>query len=407
MRVLTTAAEINEELMRLIEECSSCQMAVAWASVGFKAFRLLENNALKIERMVVGTQFYQTDPQFIETFLTHPATRFVLQKDNKGRVFHPKVYLFKKTESEWECLVGSPNFTAGGVRNNDEIAVLVTHEDQGATAFLSGMIATIESYWRKAVILSPSDLKAYQDTWNSKQPALEAVQGPLQAKPILTCTWAEYYEMLRYNSDKVPQHYSIEGRLQVIREIQALFATHLHFEDIEPSRQKQIAGTLHYRRGTVDGVNYLWFGSMWGAGMFKAAINHNDPNLSLALDAIPSKGEVSRAAYLEYIERFKKAFPQGRDGLPMATRLLAMKRPDVFVCLDSKNEAKLYEDFGIAKGVKRKDYRKYWDSIIVPLMASPWWKSSQPESVVEREVWEARAAFLDCLYYEGIDLSEA
>lgn len=87
----------------------------------------------------------------------------------------------------------------------------------------------------------------------------------------------------------------------------------------------------------------------------------------------------------------------------MASRLLAMKRPDVFVCLDSKNETKLQDSFRIAKRVKHKDYEKYWDSIIVPIMSSPWWTSSPPPSGVEREVWQARAAFLDCLYYEGID----
>lgn len=136
-------------------------------------------------------------------------------------------------------------------------------------------------------------------------------------------------------------------------------------------------------------------------------IKDNNPNISLALDAIPPNVSVSKVDYLKYIERFKRAFPKGRDGLPMASRLLAMKRPDLFLCIDSKNESKLYESFGILKAIKRKDYEKYWDLIIVPLMASPWWKSPPPSSGIEREVWQARAAFLDCLYYEGVDLPDA
>lgn len=291
----------------------------------------------------------------------------------------------------------------GGIKNNSEIAVLANQEDQGAAEFLSGMIQTIEGYWKKAVTLSPTDLKAYRETWAKKLPALKEVKGAVEVEPVLNCSWDKYYEMLTYNSERVPDHYSIEGRLQVIRSVQGLFAANPHFKDIEPKKRKCIAGTLHYRNGVVDGVNYLWFGSMWGAGMFKGVIKDNNPNISLALDAIPFSGDVSKTDYLS-VERFKKAFPQGRDGLPMASRLLAMKRPDVFVCLDSKNETKLYDSFGISKGVKRKDYEKYWDSIIVPIMASPWWKSSPPASKVEREVWQARAAFLDCLYYEGIDL---
>jgi hypothetical protein len=87
MRILTTASGINNELVRLIRECSSCQIAVAWASVGFEAFHLLAKDHQKIRRMVVGTHFYQTHPQFIEMFLTNPSVRFVLNPDG---VFHRK-----------------------------------------------------------------------------------------------------------------------------------------------------------------------------------------------------------------------------------------------------------------------------------------------------------------------------
>jgi HKD family nuclease len=103
MRVLTTAAEVNAELMRLLRDCSWCQVAVAWASVGFKAFDLLANSAKKTEKMVVGTHFYQTHPDFIKRFLTYSNVRFVLNPDG---VFHVKVYLFEKSSGEWECVVG-------------------------------------------------------------------------------------------------------------------------------------------------------------------------------------------------------------------------------------------------------------------------------------------------------------
>ncbi len=38
MKLLANAT-INSELTRLFDECRSCQMAVAWASVGFDAFK--------------------------------------------------------------------------------------------------------------------------------------------------------------------------------------------------------------------------------------------------------------------------------------------------------------------------------------------------------------------------------
>jgi HKD family nuclease len=118
MKVLTTCGKIDQELRRLIEECSSCQIAVAWASIGFAAFDQLANHRSKIERMIVGTHFYQTHPQFLETFFKHPNVRCIFKPDG---VFHPKVYLFFRGAGEWECLIGSPNFTQGGCDLNDEM----------------------------------------------------------------------------------------------------------------------------------------------------------------------------------------------------------------------------------------------------------------------------------------------
>ena len=111
MKLLTTRDQISDELLRLIKECSSCQIAVAWASIGFKAFDRLAKYRSKITKMIVGTHFWQTDPEFIENFMNHPNVQFIM---NTNGVFHPKVYLFVKARGEWECLIGSPNFTRGG-----------------------------------------------------------------------------------------------------------------------------------------------------------------------------------------------------------------------------------------------------------------------------------------------------
>jgi HKD family nuclease len=174
MRVLAKAVEINMELTRLITECSSCRLAVAWASVGFEAFDLLAKNSTKIEKMIVGTHFYQTHPDFIETFLTHPNVRFVLKP--KG-VFHPKVYLFQKVGDEWECLLGSQKFTQAGVSTNDEMAVLMTNWDHGAKEAIGKIKATIDGYWLNADHLSRAELEAYQEAWEQKKPTLDNLQG--------------------------------------------------------------------------------------------------------------------------------------------------------------------------------------------------------------------------------------
>src|SRR5262249_50503526 len=75
---------------------------------------------------------------------------------------------------------------------------------------------------------------------------------------------------------------------------------------------------------------------------FKAAIRDNRQEISDALDAIPPAVEpVTKADYMRFVRLFRGAFPNGGGGLATGTRLLAMKRPDVFVCLDRKNRGNL------------------------------------------------------------------
>ena len=410
MKLLTTTAQISQELLRLIKECSSCKIGVAWASIGFKAFELLVEHRSKIERMIVGTHFYQTNPQFIRDFLDHPNVRFIMRADG---VFHPKVYLFLKTPGEWECVVGSPNFTHGGFDSNDEMAVLISNQDAGAEAALNDVTTRLDAYWAASSPISKAELNVYQEAWKRKQPLVRSLRGkfgnphreeeeddrgknPLSVR-ILQMAWAEYFEGVRGEQDHEPHDHSMEGRLNVIRVTKRLFSEHEKFGQIDSIGRQKIAGLV-----MADGVNFLWFGSMRGSGYFKNAIRNNNENLSLALELIPAVGPVSREAYVAYINQYRQAFPSGGVLIGTATRLLAIKRPDTFVCLDSRNKARLCAAFGIKRKV---GYEEYWDSIIERIInEAAWWSSPPPPSGMEREVWEARAAFLDSHYYDGKDM---
>src|SRR5881296_3149491 len=76
--------------------------------------------------------------------------------------------------------------------------------------------------------------------------------------------------------------HSVTQRLKVIQTAKQLFADHQHFNQINLNGHRKIAGLV-----IEDGVDYRFFGSMKGVGMFQKAINTNDENLSLALDVIP------------------------------------------------------------------------------------------------------------------------
>lgn len=200
--------------------------------------------------------------------------------------------------------------------------------------------------------------------------------------PILGKTWQEYY-----NCIKAKDRYW-KTRLKVTQSVRKLFNKHVHFYDMNYIERRKIAGL-------IKESEYLWFGSMIGAGKFWQAVKWNNKHLSQALDLIPDSGGISRDMYIKYIEEYRKAFPKGRDGIATATRLLTMKRPDIFVCLNKQN-LELCKDFGTSISIT---YELYWDLIIEPIMKSTWWNAPCPNSPTELEVWQARAAFLDSIYY--------
>ena len=168
MKLVTTALEIKSVLIHLIEECSSCQIAVAWASADFEVFNVLLNNSDKISRMIVGIHFYQTHPTFIKTFLDNRHVRFVM---NPNGVFHPNTYLFEMKDG-WQLLVGSPNFTHSATSNNDEMAVLVSSADDHESKAMLSVNASMDDYWKKARCLSWAEWERYKKIWDEKQSSL-------------------------------------------------------------------------------------------------------------------------------------------------------------------------------------------------------------------------------------------
>jgi len=75
-----------------------------------------------------------------------------------------------------------------------------------------------------------------------------------------------------------------------------------------------------------------WFGSMIGAGEFKKRLNNSPANVDAALNHCP----IARS---RQFKAFSIRYELERAGVATASRLLAMKRPDLFICIDSKSRS--------------------------------------------------------------------
>jgi len=111
--------------------------------------------------------------------------------------------------------------------------------------------------------------------------------------------WSDYFEKVQSEKQTAYGH-CMAGRVKVVQAAQQLFLANAHFKDINQLGRQKISGLV--KPSAQDDVDYRWFGSMMGAGKFWQAINNNDKNLSRALDLIQLSGEISRNAYLSYID---------------------------------------------------------------------------------------------------------
>ncbi len=213
-----------------------------------------------------------------------------------------------------------------------------------------------------------------------------------QSIDLVSLSWPDFFARVR--SEHHPSgHPLMQERLQVLREIRRTFAQKEHFRDLDYVSRRKIAGLFKSAN-----PNFLLFGSMQPVGLFKQAVKDNNEGISLALDEIPIEGDVSREHYQRFADRFLEAFK--RSGMALASRLLAMKRPDTFLCVNNQNREGLVQAFRLSPS---KDAAGYWD-LIERVRACTWWKVPKPKAEDEREVWRARAAFLDALFYTGVGI---
>lgn len=392
MKLIAKGESLAKTIVKLIDKHANYSFAVAWTSAETEVFEKIKESKKKIKRAAIGTHFYQTHPAVLESFIDSKKVRFVLQPQG---VFHPKVYLFY-SDDNWDLLIGSANLTAGAMGKNSELMLHVSSIDSGEVELDDAVLKRITAYWEMGETVSDSMAGKYRALWRAQQPNLRRISGAYSSNEsiapihteIMSMSWDEYYR--RVQDD--PYH-GYERRCHLLDLAHNAFKEYESFSNMEIGLRKTIAGLpndLNEHAG--------WFGSMKGAGYYHQAINNNDARISRSLHFIPFDGAVTRNHYDSYISEFVSAFPNGGHGVGIASRLLALKRPDYFVCLDSKNKSNLCNDFGIKS--TNMTYERYWDDLICRIHDSVWWNSPTPVSQLERKVWEGRAAMLDAIFYE-------
>jgi HKD family nuclease len=398
---LLDARSVARRLSALIDKHDHIAIAVAWGGITAVADKLLASRA-KLNSILLGVDFSATDPELIERFVGVPNA-FVAK--NRPGCFHPKIYYFQSGASA-EAIIGSANFTAGGLGANFEACVHV--KGDAADSFFGQVRDQLKGYQPLHLPITRALSDSYRRQWKPRarypRPGNPVLPDETQDwarinAPLAIMSWSDFAEQAR-----VDRHHDFDKRMQLVRAIQQMFAKTASFGGLAVAEWKGIAGVLgesEAHEAGLDNLDWGWFGSMGGAGTFAELIGRKDRRLAAALDRVPKRGEVSEEQFDAYVTGFTQTFAgSSRTArLGPATRLLAMKRPDTFVCVNGGNTKGLAKALAFAPTTLSLD--NYWERIITPIRLAPWYNAPRPAGD-DMELWDARVAMLDAIYYAPV-----
>lgn len=172
-----------------------------------------------------------------------------------------------------------------------------------------------------------------------------------------------------------------------------------------------------------------WFAGTKGAKAFHVLLEQSPEKFDAALAHIPLSGDVNYEAYQKFVADFQQIFTEYNQEssqsikapLVVATRLLAMRRPDQFIALNNKKIDILCQGLSIAK-FNNTDFSSYWHDMIGTLRTFAWWHQAEPEVTIEHNevtnteedqsanreltLWKNRAILIDLFLFADVDLAD-
>jgi hypothetical protein len=144
-----------------------------------------------------------------------------------------------------------------------------------------------------------------------------------------------------------------------------------------------------------------WFASTKNAKGFHQLFADLPGEFDVALAHIPLEGTVSEQDYQQFVIAYLNIFTHSDDKptLAPATRLLAMRRPDVFTPITNTKLDALCAALGITK-LNNRDFERYWTDIVTTVHTMPWFTMVSAENEFEQQLAEIKA-LMPCWFYHA------
>jgi hypothetical protein len=405
--VLTTQEDATRVLIEQTKTCISASWAVAWATPN-KVFDAALARMDVFKRLIVGTHGSQTHPNCLRALAKHPGKAFI--RRNSAELFHPKLYIFEHA-AKFSVVIGSHNLTRGAFEVNEEVSLLIDFDkaDPSVEKLLDWMKKASQDML--CVVYSPAWMTEYERLYElAKQKRKEIdelrrdtssqAETDRREKLPINLTWDEWYEQV--SSESSPSH-DIKRRLEMLDYIGDLFGRYPSYAAMPLEDRMRVSGMASKEMTDRDEIDWGYFGSMKTAVLrpnFKTLVLENPTDLSAALDIIPLTGPVNADHWNRYWAEVRRVdADRGSLGRGLASRLATVRRPDVFVSLNTASSDQLAKLLGVAAG--SLDGPTYWTRVIQVVQQTRWFVADEPSDAQQARAWRARAALLDSLVYKN------
>lgn len=392
-RVIGDAEEASDELAELFSWAETVDMAYAWAtSRQGKADHWDNIDLRKLRKVVIGTQFAQTEPWVLKHLHAHAARHpecifHVVVRG--GGTFHPKLAVGRKGEKV-RVLMGSSNLTEGGFGLNTELNVLLQLE--ASSAHMRAFDDFLDVCVAKGEPLDLGWLEAYEQDYRNRPRQngwVHEARWYFETIEDLDLDWDSYVKAL-LSQVRRPLGPGVSLSLfdpersyfAELDRMAPVVAAKPRFRDWDES--ERVAAL-----GLKPASGYL--GRMKRASMAIHLVRTQPEVVGQFLDAIPKSGPVPVDVF-EYAINGLMGITD--VGIGVATRLMTAVRPDLYLPVNNASQNELTRLFGMQ--VKQP---QHYLQLMNRIWATPWFRSSRPSDKQEARLWDNRAALLDALIY--------
>lgn len=344
-RIIVDSKSLVAELASLSAWAEHIDIVFAWASSsGGSAAHWKALDLKKVRRAVIGVHFNQTEPAALRSLLALGVVRVFAGSDG---VFHPKVVIGRKGE-RCRVILGSSNFTAGGYGSNVEVNAVI--EGDASDEPVAAVIKFADAQWKHRKTFVPDEkwLQKYDISWKDrprppKSPRPPEAVGPVMTEVDLEVSFDDYFELILSQENRLLADQDTirvfdapdSSYLQEAEACRAAFAAQPAFAKMPVASRKLVAGWGAETSG--------YFGRMTGAGYFKQVVLEKPATIGAYLDRLPLSGTVSRVLAEDVLKGL-----MGVNGVALgaATRLLTVKRPDLFLTVNNANKERLRQVMG-------------------------------------------------------------